>query len=175
VYVLIWLSKNMSRTVINTKINQSLEVSKIKKKWPKFFEVFLFFFYFWNFKWLWINKAWEAVVAVYLLSFSFVHSQKWWVQFQKICRQMSFIVKFCVTRHQFHVMYFRHFYIDSKGQIILANLIFLASKLGVPTLNIIWSFLHDRDIKDMSKNRYKTKIFEFRIYILGADRTITAD
>ena len=35
--------------------------------------------------------------------------------------------------------------------IILTNLIFLASKLGVPTLNIIWSFLHDRDIKDMSK------------------------
>jgi hypothetical protein len=34
--------------------------------------------------------------------------------------------------------------------IILTNLIFLASKLGVPTLNIIWSFLHDRDIKDMS-------------------------
>ena len=45
--------------------------------------------------------------------------------------------------------------------IILTNLIFLASKLGVPTLNIIRSFLHDRDIKDMSKNRYKTKIFEF--------------
>ena len=35
--------------------------------------------------------------------------------------------------------------------IILTNLIFLASKLGVHTLNIIWSFLHDRDIKDMSK------------------------
>ena len=35
--------------------------------------------------------------------------------------------------------------------IILTNLIFLASKLMVPTLNIIWSFLHDRDIKDMSK------------------------
>jgi hypothetical protein len=34
--------------------------------------------------------------------------------------------------------------------IILTNLIFLASKLGVPTLLIIWSFLHDRDIKDMS-------------------------
>jgi hypothetical protein len=33
----------------------------------------------------------------------------------------------------------------------LTNLIFLASKLGVPTLNIIWSFLHDRDMKDMSK------------------------
>ena len=45
--------------------------------------------------------------------------------------------------------------------IILTNLIFLASNLGVPTLNIIWSFLHDRDIKDMSKNRSKTKIFEF--------------
>jgi hypothetical protein len=35
--------------------------------------------------------------------------------------------------------------------IILTNLIFLASKLGVATLNIIWSFLHDCDIKDMSK------------------------
>ena len=51
---------------------QSLEVSKIKKikknfekfwssiintliyyRWPKFFEVFPIFFYFWNFKWLW--------------------------------------------------------------------------------------------------------------------------
>jgi hypothetical protein len=45
---------------------QSLEISKIKKnkknfekfwsliyyRWPKFFEVFLIFFYFWNFKWL---------------------------------------------------------------------------------------------------------------------------
>jgi len=45
--------------------------------------------------------------------------------------------------------------------IILTNLIFLASKLGVPTLNIIWSFLHDRDIKDMSKivtkQKYKQK------------------
>jgi hypothetical protein len=35
--------------------------------------------------------------------------------------------------------------------IILTNLIFLASKFGVLTLNIISSFLHDRDIKDMSK------------------------
>ena len=25
------------------------------------------------------------------------------IQFQKICRQMLFIAKFCVTRHQFHV------------------------------------------------------------------------
>ena len=41
--------------------------------------------------------------------------------------------------------------LDSSIIIILTNLIFLASKLGVPTLNIIWSFLHDRDIKDMSK------------------------
>ena len=32
--------------------------------------------------------------------------------------------------------------------IILTNLIFLASKFGVLTLNIIWSFLHDRDIKE---------------------------
>jgi hypothetical protein len=38
--------------------------------------------------------------------------------------------------------------------IILTNLIFLASKLGVPTLNIIWSFLHDRDIKDMYSNKH---------------------
>jgi hypothetical protein len=37
--------------------------------------------------------------------------------------------------------------------IVLTNLIFLASKLGVPTLNIIWSFLHDRDIKDMYSNK----------------------
>ena len=41
--------------------------------------------------------------------------------------------------------------------IILTNLIFLASKLGVPTLNIIRSFLHDRDIKDMSKIVTKQK------------------
>ena len=55
--------------------------------------------------------------------------------------------------------------------IILTNLIFLASKLGVPTFNIIWSFLHDRDIKDMSKivrkqkylNFNRRKTFNFRI------------
>ena len=41
--------------------------------------------------------------------------------------------------------------------IIVTSLIFLASKLGVPTLNIIWSFLHDRDIKDMSKIVTKQK------------------
>ena len=45
--------------------------------------------------------------------------------------------------------------------IILTNLIFLASKLGVPTLNIIWSFLHDRDIKDMSKIVTKQKYLNF--------------
>ena len=45
--------------------------------------------------------------------------------------------------------------------IILTNLIFLASKLGVPTLNIIWSFLHDRDIKDMSKIIRKQKYLNF--------------
>jgi hypothetical protein len=43
--------------------------------------------------------------------------------------------------------------------IILTNLIFLASKLGVPTINIIWSFLHDRGIKDMSKNVTKQNIW----------------
>ena len=43
--------------------------------------------------------------------------------------------------------------------IILTNLIFLASKLGVPTLNIIWSFLHDRDIKDMSKSLQNKNIW----------------
>jgi hypothetical protein len=35
--------------------------------------------------------------------------------------------------------------------ILLTNLIFLASNLGVPTLNITWSFLHARDIKEMAK------------------------
>ena len=45
--------------------------------------------------------------------------------------------------------------------IILTNLIFLASKLMVPTLNIIWSFLHDRDIKDMSKIVTKQKYLNF--------------
>ena len=45
--------------------------------------------------------------------------------------------------------------------IILTNLIFLASKLGVLTLNIIWSFLHDRDIKDMSKIVTKQKYLNF--------------
>ena len=43
--------------------------------------------------------------------------------------------------------------------IILTNLTFLASKLGVPTLNIIWSFLHDRDIKDMSKTLQNKNIW----------------
>jgi hypothetical protein len=42
--------------------------------------------------------------------------------------------------------------------IILTNLIFLASKLGVPTLNII---LHDRDIKEMSKIVTKQKYLNF--------------
>ena len=45
--------------------------------------------------------------------------------------------------------------------IILTNLIFLASKLGVPTLNIIWSFVHDCDIKDMSKIVTKQKYLNF--------------
>jgi hypothetical protein len=45
--------------------------------------------------------------------------------------------------------------------IILTNLIFLASKLGVPTLNILWSCLHDRDIKDMSKIVTKQKYLNF--------------
>ena len=45
--------------------------------------------------------------------------------------------------------------------IILTNLIFLASKLGVPTLKIIWSFLNDRDIKDMSKIVTKQKYLNF--------------
>jgi hypothetical protein len=44
-----------------------------------------------------------------------------------------------------------------KYVIILTNLIFLASKLGVPLLNIIWSFVHHRDIKDMSKIVTKQK------------------
>jgi len=43
-----------------------------------------------------------------------------------------------------------------KDGILLTNLIFLASKLEVPTLNKIWSFLHDRDFKEMDQNRYKT-------------------
>jgi hypothetical protein len=43
--------------------------------------------------------------------------------------------------------------------IILTNLIFLASKLGVPTLNIIWLFLYDRDIKDMSKSLQNKNIW----------------
>jgi hypothetical protein len=39
--------------------------------------------------------------------------------------------------------------------IILTNHIFLASKLGVPTLNIISSFLHDRDMsKIVTKQKY---------------------
>jgi hypothetical protein len=46
--------------------------------------------------------------------------------------------------------------------IILTNLILLASKLGVPTLNIIWSFLHDRDIKDIQKIAYSTEIQRVR-------------
>jgi hypothetical protein len=45
--------------------------------------------------------------------------------------------------------------------IILTNLIFLASKLGVSTLNIIWSFLHDRDINDMFKIVPKQKYLNF--------------
>ena len=45
--------------------------------------------------------------------------------------------------------------------IVLTNLIFLASKLGVPTLNIISSFLHDRYIKDMSKIVTKQKYLNF--------------
>ena len=40
----------------------------------------------------------------------------------------------------------------------MTNLIFLASKLGVPTLNII---LHDRDIKEMSKIVTKQKYLNF--------------
>jgi hypothetical protein len=43
--------------------------------------------------------------------------------------------------------------------IVLTNLIFLASKLGVPTLNII--FLRDRDIKNMSKMATKQKYLNF--------------
>ena len=45
--------------------------------------------------------------------------------------------------------------------IILTNLIFLASKFGVPTLNIIWSFLHDRHINEMSKIVTKQKDLNF--------------
>jgi hypothetical protein len=45
--------------------------------------------------------------------------------------------------------------------IILTNLIFLASKLGVLTLNIIGSCLHDRDIKDMSKIATKQNYLNF--------------
>jgi hypothetical protein len=45
--------------------------------------------------------------------------------------------------------------------IILTNLIFLASKLGVPTFNIIWSFLHAHDIKDMSRIGTKQKDLNF--------------
>ena len=35
----------------------TLSHSLIYYRWPKFFEVFLFFFYFWNFKWLWGNST----------------------------------------------------------------------------------------------------------------------
>ena len=53
--------------------------------------------------------------------------------------------------------------------IILTNLLFLASILGVPTLNIIWSFLHDRDIKDMSKIVTKQKDLNFDHRRLGTN------
>jgi hypothetical protein len=55
----------------------------------------------------------------------------------------------------------------------LTNLIFLASKLEVPTLNIIWSFLHDRDIKDMSKIVTKQKYLNFDRRKTLRKRTIT--
>jgi hypothetical protein len=45
--------------------------------------------------------------------------------------------------------------------IILTNLIFLASNLGVPTLNIIWSFLYARAINEMSKIFTKQKYLNF--------------
>ena len=45
--------------------------------------------------------------------------------------------------------------------IILTNHIFLASKLGVPTLNIIRSFLYPRDINEMSKIVTKQKYLNF--------------
>jgi hypothetical protein len=45
--------------------------------------------------------------------------------------------------------------------IILSNLTFLASKFGVPTLNIILSFLHDCDINNMSKIDTKQKYLNF--------------
>jgi hypothetical protein len=45
--------------------------------------------------------------------------------------------------------------------IILSNLTFLASQFGVPTLNIILSFLHDCDINNMSKIDTKQKYLNF--------------
>ena len=39
----------------------------------------------------------------------------------------------------------------------MTNLIFLASKLGVPTLNTKLLFLHALDFKEMAKIVYKTK------------------
>ena len=58
---------------------------------------------------------------------------------------------------------FSEIYLDSSiiYVVILTNLIVLASKLGDPTLNIIWSFLHDHDIKDMSKIVTKQKYLNF--------------
>ena len=41
--------------------------------------------------------------------------------------------------------------------IILNNLIFVVSKFGVPTLNIIWSLVHAHDINEMSKIVTKQK------------------
>jgi hypothetical protein len=57
--------------------------------------------------------------------------------------------------------------------IILINLIFLASKLYVPTLNIIWSFLNDHDIKDMSKIDKKQKYLNFDRIKTLRKKTIT--
>jgi hypothetical protein len=45
--------------------------------------------------------------------------------------------------------------------IILTNLIFLVSKFGVPTLNIIWSFVNAHDINEMSKIVTKQKDLNF--------------
>jgi len=58
---------------------------------------------------------------------------------------------------------FSYINLDSSiiDAIILNNLIFLASKLGVPTLNITWLVLHDRDIKEMSKIVTKQKYLNF--------------
>ena len=77
---------------------QSLEVSKIKKnnktskkfchlfnyRWPKFFEVFLIFFYFWNFKWLIWARIWGCVL-IYILCNDNFSRKTYWPTYQPFC------------------------------------------------------------------------------------------